>query len=57
MSFLDEENVDTLDFWEQKGTFSTQEVSRKIFPQYLQNLHGILTSKTDDLSVVKKTVR
>ena len=40
-----------------RGYFSTQEVGRKIVPQYLRNVHDILRTETDDLSVLKKTIR
>ena len=38
-----------------RSSFSTQEISRKIFP-FFRNLHDILRTKTDELSVLKKTI-
>ena len=57
MNFSDKENIDIMDFWSKRRFFSTQEVGRKIFLSIYENLHDILRTETDDLSVLKKTVR
>ena len=50
----------TLILWisgSKKRFFSTQEVGRKIFLSIYENLHDILRTETDDLLVLKKTIR
>ena len=52
MNFSEKKTLILWISWSKKGSFSTQKVGRKIFPQYLRNLHVILRTETDDLSVL-----
>ena len=54
--FQDKGKVDVTGFWEQKYSFSTQEVGRKmIFPQYLQNSHNLRNEEEDASALYKKS--
>ena len=58
MNFSDKEKVDIKDFRESREIISSQEVGKKmIFPYNLRNLHDILRTEKDDLSVLKKIIR
>ena len=53
--FQDKGKVDVMDFWEQKYSFSTQEVGRKmIFPLYLRNLHNLRNEEEGASALHKK---
>ena len=46
--FYDKGKVDVMHFWEQRKSFSTQKVGRKmIFLYYLRNLHSLRNEEGD----------